>query len=185
MIVRQFRVNSEEPAPTVASVWFAQSRLASRLDASARTNGIERVSRAERVIGGQRASLHKHKVAEPGREGAMKIPFLSCMSLLTMVACTTQQSSTDPTWTGAGQNAGPAHVGGSAANTTTAFDGTYQGISNSSASAASHLTATGTGAKTVDVTTTPCHQFDAATDTYGQEWPRAVPGARGHLCEDT
>ena len=26
----------------------------------------------------------------------MKIPFLSCMSLLAMVACTTQQSSTDP-----------------------------------------------------------------------------------------
>ena len=51
-------------------------------------------------------------------------------------------------------------MGGSAANTTTAFDGTYQGISNNSASAASHLTATGTGAKTVDVTTTPCHQFD-------------------------
>jgi hypothetical protein len=88
----------------------------------------------------------------------MKIPLLSCMSLLTMVACTAQQSS--PTWLGADPNAGPAQVGGSAANTTTAFDGTYRGISNSSASAGSHLTATGAGAKTVDVTTTPCHQFD-------------------------
>jgi len=93
----------------------------------------------------------------------MKIQLLSCISLLAMVACTAQQSSTDPlspTWTGAGQNAGPTHVGGSAVNTTTAFDGTYRGISNSSASAASHLTATGTGAKTVDITTTGCHQFD-------------------------
>ena len=54
----------------------------------------------------------------------MKIQLLSCISLLAMVACTAQQSSTDPlspTWTGAGQNAGPTHVGGSAANTTTAF----------------------------------------------------------------
>jgi hypothetical protein len=88
----------------------------------------------------------------------MKIPVLACMSLFSVVACTAQQSS--PTWLGADPNAGPVHVGGSAANTTTAFDGTYRGISNSSASAASHLTATGTGAKTVDVTTTPCHQFD-------------------------
>src|SRR5580693_5269222 len=66
----------------------------------------------------------------------MKIPLLSCISLLTMVACAPQQSSTDPlsaTWTGAGQNVGPAHVGGSAGNTTTAFDGTYRGLSNRSA----------------------------------------------------
>ena len=69
----------------------------------------------------------------------MKIPFLTCISLLTMVACTTQQLSTDSLsapYTGAGQNAGPTHVGGSAANTTTAFDGTYQGIANRSASTA-------------------------------------------------
>jgi hypothetical protein len=85
----------------------------------------------------------------------MKIPFLSCMSLLTMVACTTQQSSTDPTWTGAGQNAGPTHVGGSAANTTTAFDGTYRGISNRSASTA------GAGKKTFEPITAVCQQFDA------------------------
>jgi len=88
----------------------------------------------------------------------MKIPLLSCISLLTMVACTTQQSSTDPlsaTWTGAGQNAGPAHVGGSAGNTTTAFDGTYRGLSNRSASAA------GTGLKAFEPTTTGCQPFDA------------------------
>jgi hypothetical protein len=88
----------------------------------------------------------------------MKIPFLSCISLLAMVACTAQQSSTgslSAPWTGAGQNAGPAHVGGSAANTTTAFDGTYQGISHRSASAA------GTGLKAFEPTTTGCQQFDA------------------------
>ena len=88
----------------------------------------------------------------------MKISFLSCLSLLTMVACTTQQSSTDPlsaTWTGAGPNAGPAHVGGSPANTTTAFDGTYRGLSNRSASAA------GTGLKAFEPTTTGCQPFDA------------------------
>ena len=94
----------------------------------------------------------------------MKIPFLSCISLLAMVACTTQQSSTDPlsaTWTGAGQNAGPAHVGGSAGNTTTAFDGTYRGISNRSASAASTLLPLVQELKTFEPTTTGCHPFDA------------------------
>ena len=88
----------------------------------------------------------------------MKIPFLSCISLLTMVACTAQQSSTDPlsaTWTGAGPNAGPAHVGGSPANTTTAFDGTYQGLANRSASTA------GTGKKTFEANVTGCQPFDA------------------------
>jgi hypothetical protein len=45
-------------------------------------------------------------------------------------------------------------VGGSAGNTTTAFDGTYKGLSNRSASAA------GTGLKAVDPSTTGCQQFD-------------------------
>ena len=88
----------------------------------------------------------------------MRIPFLSCISLLAMVACTTQQSSTDSLsapWTGAGQNAGPARVGGSAANTTTAFDGTYQGIANRSASIA------GAGKKAFEPTTTGCQPFNA------------------------
>jgi hypothetical protein len=84
--------------------------------------------------------------------------FLSCIPLLAMVACTAQQSSTgslSTSWAGAGQNAGPAHVGGSAANTTTAFDGTYRGISNRSASAA------GPGLKVGEQTSTGCQQFDA------------------------
>jgi len=88
----------------------------------------------------------------------VRIPFLSCISLLAMVACTTQQSSTDSLsrpWTGAGQNAGPAQVGGSAANTTTAFDGTYRGVSNRSASIA------GAGKKAFEPTTTGCQPFDA------------------------
>jgi hypothetical protein len=88
----------------------------------------------------------------------MKIPFLSCIWLLTMVACTAQQPSTEPlstAWTGAGQNAGPARVGGSAANTTTAFDGTYRGVSNRSASTA------GAGRKAFEPTTTGCQPFDA------------------------
>jgi hypothetical protein len=87
----------------------------------------------------------------------MKIPFLSCVSLLAMVACTAQQSSTDSLstpWAGAGQNAGPTHVGGSAANTTTAFDGTYRGMSNRSASTA------GTGKKAFEPTTAGCQPFD-------------------------
>ena len=88
----------------------------------------------------------------------MRIPILSCISLLTMVACATQQSSTDSLsapWAGAGQNAGPTHVGGSAASTTTAFDGTYRGLSNRSASTA------GSGKKAFEPTTTGCQPFDA------------------------
>jgi hypothetical protein len=76
---------------------------------------------------------------------------------LEMFAC----SPTGTTWLGADQNAGATHVGGSAADTTTAFDGTYRGTYNSSSSAASQLTAGGTGRKTTDITTTPCHQFDS------------------------
>jgi hypothetical protein len=85
----------------------------------------------------------------------MKHSFVIGLSLA-VCAC----NPTGTTWLGADPNAAPTHVGGSAANTTNAFDGTYRGISNTSASAASHLTAAGTGAKTVDITTTACHQFD-------------------------
>ena len=60
----------------------------------------------------------------------MKIPLLACVPLISIVACTPQQSvstnSPNPTWLGADPNAGPTHVGGSAANTTNAFDGTYR-----------------------------------------------------------
>lgn len=74
------------------------------------------------------------------------------IALVTMAACTDQQQSS---WLGAGQNAGPASVGGSAANTTAAFDGTYVGISNRSVAAA------GTGLKPFEPSTTGCQQFDA------------------------
>src|SRR5690349_2858699 len=76
---------------------------------------------------------------------------------LVLFAC----NPTGTTYLGADPNAGATHVGGSAANTTTAFDGTYRGISNRSASAASHLTsATGAGSKTAEPSTTGCQQFD-------------------------
>ena len=77
---------------------------------------------------------------------------------LVLFAC----SPTGTTYLGADPNAGATHVGGSAANTTNAFDGTYRGISHSSASAASQLTGgTGTGSKTAEPSTTGCQQFDA------------------------
>jgi hypothetical protein len=65
------------------------------------------------------------------------------------------------TYLGADPNAGATHVGGSATNTTTAFDGTYQGISHNSASAASQLTGGTGGRKTVDITTPGCQPIDA------------------------
>jgi hypothetical protein len=74
---------------------------------------------------------------------------------LALFAC----NPTGTTYLGADPNAGATHVGGSAANTTTAFDGTYRGISNSAASAGSQLTA-GTGRKTVEASTTGCQQFN-------------------------
>ena|SRR5690348_4476844 len=76
---------------------------------------------------------------------------------LALFAC----NPTGTTYTGADPNAGATHVGGSAADTTTAFDGTYRGTSNRSASAASQLTSgAGTGRKTVEASTTGCQQFD-------------------------
>ena len=86
----------------------------------------------------------------------MKAIFPAGIALFTIVACSAQQQS--PTgslsehWLGAGP--GAAAVAGSVANTTTAFDGTYRGISNSSTSAA------GAGLKSYTPTTTGCQQFD-------------------------
>jgi hypothetical protein len=81
---------------------------------------------------------------------------------LALFACTQPQSSTpgslNAPWLGANQNAGPTSVGGSAANTTTAFDGTYKGISRGTASAASQLTS-GTGRKVAEPSTTGCQPF--------------------------
>ena len=88
----------------------------------------------------------------------MKVLFPAGIALVAMVACTQQpppspQGTLNQPWTGGGS--GPTVVGGSAANTTTAFDGTYQGVSNRSASTA------GTGRKTVEANVTGCQPFDA------------------------
>src|SRR5690242_11129367 len=92
----------------------------------------------------------------------MKYSFLVWVSLFVLVACTAQQSppasSLNAPWTGAAP--GAAQTGGSAANTTTAFDGTYRGISHSSASAGSQLTSGPSGRKVAEPSTTGCQQFD-------------------------
>lgn len=88
----------------------------------------------------------------------MKVYILTHISLFALVACAAQQQPSSPQgtlsqqWLGAGT--GPTVVGGSASDTTTAFDGTYQGLSNVSASAA------GAGLKVIETTTTGCQQFD-------------------------
>jgi hypothetical protein len=91
----------------------------------------------------------------------MKVLFPAGIALVAMAACTPQQPPPSPPspqgtlnqqWAGGGT--GPTVVGGSAGNTTTAFDGTYKGLSNRSTSAA------GTGLKAVDPSTTGCQQFD-------------------------
>lgn len=88
----------------------------------------------------------------------MKVLFPAGMALVAMVACTQQQPSPQGTlnsqWLGAGS--GPTAAGGSASNTTTAFDGTYQGLYNRSASTA------GTGLKTNEpMTRVGCQPFAA------------------------
>jgi hypothetical protein len=91
----------------------------------------------------------------------MKVLFPASIALVAMVACTPQpppqsppspQGTLNQQWTGGGS--GRTVVAGSAGNTTTAFDGTYKGLSNRSESAA------GTGKKTFEPTTTGCQQFD-------------------------
>jgi hypothetical protein len=88
----------------------------------------------------------------------MKALFPAGIALVAMVACAQQpppspQGTLNQPWLGGGS--GPTVVGGSAANTTTAFDGTYQGLSNRSAST------TGTGLKTFEpITTAGCQPFD-------------------------
>jgi hypothetical protein len=90
----------------------------------------------------------------------LKVLYPAGIVLIAMVACTPQQPQQPPSPQGtltqqwAGGGTGPTVVGGSAGNTTTAFDGTYKGLSNRSASAA------GTGLKAFDPSTTGCQQFD-------------------------
>ena len=89
----------------------------------------------------------------------MKVLFPTGIALVAMVACTPQQPPPSPQGTlnqqWAGGRTGPTVLRGSAGNTTTAFDGTYQGLSNRSASTA------GAGKKAFEPTTTGCQPFDA------------------------
>jgi hypothetical protein len=84
--------------------------------------------------------------------------FLTSMSLLAMAACTqppppsSPQGTLNTQWQGAA--AGPTAIGGSAANTTPAFDGTYRGLSNRGDSGV------GPGLKPLDVSTAGCQRFD-------------------------
>jgi len=89
----------------------------------------------------------------------MEALFPAGIAVFAMVGCTQQPSPPSPQGTLTGQytgaGSGPSVVGGSAQNTTSAFDGTYTGLSNRSVSAA------GTGLKSSEPSTTGCQQFDA------------------------
>jgi len=86
----------------------------------------------------------------------MKALFCAGIALVAMVACTPQEQSPQGTlsqhWLGA--TPGAARIAGSPENTTTAFDGTYNGISGRSHSSS------GTGLKSRDIPTPGCQQFD-------------------------
>lgn len=88
----------------------------------------------------------------------MRALYLGAIGLLAVVSCTEQpqpsQGSLSGQWLGGGGGAGAAQPGGSAANTTNAFDGSYIGISNRSAAVA------GVGKKLVEATTTGCQRFE-------------------------
>ena len=83
--------------------------------------------------------------------------FPASMAVLTMLGCAQQRPpSPQGTLTGQylGAGSGPSVVGGSAQNTTSAFDGTYRGLSSRGVSAA------GTGLKAFEPSTTGCQQFE-------------------------
>ena len=90
----------------------------------------------------------------------MKILFLTSVSLFVLAACTqpapppppSPQGTLNEQWLGSA--AGPTAVGGSAANTTLAFDGTYRGLSNRGDSGVDP------GLKPLDPNTKGCQQFD-------------------------
>ena len=73
----------------------------------------------------------------------MKHPFFLCLSVLAVCGCTAQQSSSPPAATNT--ITPTSYAGGSAANTTTAFDGTWIGGPVSNMSAGSALPAGGEG----------------------------------------
>lgn len=79
----------------------------------------------------------------------MKALFLTSISLFAMAACTPQS----PTSSSQGALSVPATVAGSASNTTTAFDGTYRGLSIRGDSGA------GPGIQQFDIESTGCQPF--------------------------
>ena len=86
----------------------------------------------------------------------MKALFLAGIALVAVVACTPQEHSPQGTLTQhwLGGSPGAALIAGSPDNTTTAFDGTYSGVSKRSHGAA------GTGSKSRDTPTAGCQQFE-------------------------
>ena len=86
----------------------------------------------------------------------MKAPISAGIALVAMVACTPQQQSPQGTlsqhWLGAGP--GAVQIAGSPDNTTTAFDGTYSGVSERSRSAA------GAGLSLGNAAAPGCQQFE-------------------------
>ena len=86
----------------------------------------------------------------------MKALFSAGIALVAMVACSPQEQAPQGTLSGhwLGESPGAALIAGSPENTTTAFDGTYTGISERSHSA------TGTGLKSRDIPTPGCQQFE-------------------------
>jgi hypothetical protein len=86
----------------------------------------------------------------------MKALFPAGIALVAMVACTPQEQSPQGTlsqhWLGAGP--GAALIAGSRDNTTTAFDGTYTGISQRGHGAS------GTGLKSREPSAEGCQQFE-------------------------
>ena len=73
----------------------------------------------------------------------MKYPFLLCVIITAIAACATQQPT--PPATAGGPITPTSYAAGSAANTTTAFDGTWIGGAVSNMSAGSALPAGGEG----------------------------------------
>ena len=113
------------------------------------------------------------------------------VALAAMVACTPQERSpqgdTSQQWLGAGP--GASVIAGSPDNTTTAFDGTYTGVSERGHSSA------GSGLKARDTPTPGCQQFDVPPpvtitnglgqmEAFGVTWEGYVT-PQGHLALDS